>query len=490
MNYFNVESRNKVPPGSAGPFIATVVNNLDPTYSGMLEVVINTGIKASSKNSGNYYVVKYLSPFYGATSIEFEGSNSSDFNDVQKSYGFWAVPPDIGVKVMVIFIDGDQNQGYWIGCVQSQYQNHMVPGLAASKSSAITQEQKRKYGTEYLPVAEFLKSTQKLENSVVGKIPKPVHPFAERLLAQGLLLDVVRGTTSSSARREVPSTVFGISTPGPIDKSPGAKKGLVGSDNSFRSIPVSRLGGSSFVMDDGDSNGQNELIRIRTRTGHQILLHNTHDLIYIGNSKGTAWVELTSNGKIDIFAQDSVSIHSENDFNFRADRDINIEAGRNINIKSLENMDVNVFGNHNLIVKENLKVLVLKNKDESIGANLKIKVDGNFDLKVEGHNYQTSGGSHETKAGGNIVETAPQIHMNGPVAAEAAVTELPEELAVFELPNRKTVEGWADGNFYKADPLESIMLRVPTHEPWDHHENVNSSEFTPESIEARRNSSK
>ena len=66
-------------------------------------------------------------------------------------------------------------------------------------------------------------------------------------------------------------------------------------------MPFSRLGGSSFVMDDGDANfirkthpedgppvyvnkmdresggkktlPQNELTRLRTRTGHQILMH-------------------------------------------------------------------------------------------------------------------------------------------------------------------------------------------------------------------------
>lgn len=490
MNYFNVESRSKVKPSSPGPFIATVINNLDPTYSGMLEVVIKTGTNNLTKLSGNSYIVKYLSPFYGATSIKYEGTNSSDFNDVQKSYGFWAVPPDIGATVMIIFVDGDPNQGYWFGCVQSQYQNHMVPAIAASRASAITQEQKRKYGTDYLPVAELLKSTQKLENSDVSKIPKPVHPFAERLLAQGLLLDVIRGTTSSSARREVPSGVFGISTPGPLDKSPGARKGTVGYDNTVRQVPVSRLGGSSFVMDDGDEKGQNELVRIRTRTGHQILLHNTHDLIYIGNSRGSAWIELTSNGKIDVFAEDSISIHTENDFNFRADRDINIEAGRNINVKSLMNMDLNVTGNYNLIVKENSKISILKNKDETVGANYKITVGENFDLKIEGNNFQTSGGSNETHAGGNIVETAPQIHMNGPTASQAEVAVKPEELPIFELPNRKTTNGWADGNFYKADNIKSIMLRVPTHEPWDHHESVNSSQFTPDSIEKLRTSSK
>mgnify|MGYP000041213177 CR=1 FL=1 len=64
----------------------------------------------------------------------------------------------------------------------------------------------------------------------------------------------------------------------------------------------------------------NELIRLRTRTGHQILMHNSEDLIYIGNAKGTTWIEMTANGKIDIFADDSISIHSKGDFNFKTVR--------------------------------------------------------------------------------------------------------------------------------------------------------------------------
>ena len=73
---------------------------------------------------------------------------------------------------------------------------------------------------------------------------------------------------------------------------------------------------------------------MRTRTGHQILLHNTEDLIYIGNSRGTAWIELTSDGKIDIFAEDSISMHTKNDFNLTADRNFTIEAGANLSLKA------------------------------------------------------------------------------------------------------------------------------------------------------------
>ena len=123
-------------------------------------------------------------------------------------------------------------------------------------------------------------------------------------------------------------------------------------------------------MDDGDVNGQNELIRLRTRTGHQILMHNSQDLIYIANSKGTAWIEMTSAGKIDIYAADSVSIHSEKDFNFRADRDINLEAGRNINVRAGKNMETNVTGYNYLVVDGEQKIAVRGSHNETIGCLL------------------------------------------------------------------------------------------------------------------------
>lgn len=454
-----IDTRSKGKIGSPGPFLAEVTNHLDPSFMGGLEVALIKSVNNVISLTGETYTVSYLSPFSGSTSRRFEGPNPSAFNDVQKSYGFWMIPPDVGTRVMVIFIDGDPNQGYWIGCVQDRFQNHMIPGIAASRQSHITEEQRRNYGTDYLPVAELHKSSrQGAQDNVIRSIKKPVHPFADRLVEQGLLLDTIRGVTSSSARREVPSQVFGISTPGPLD--PNGRKGKIGYRDNNITAPIGRVGGTTFVMDDGDSQGENELVRLRTRTGHQILLHNSQDLIYIANSKGTAWIELTSNGKIDIFAQDSVSIHTENDFNFRADRDIHIEAGRDIHIKAKRNMETNVNGYAYIVVDKNHQ----------------IRVGGSYDLNVAGHNYQTSGGSNETRAGGYIIETAPQIHMNGPSAATATI---PAPLPEFKLPNRKPNAGWANNNFYKTQDISSIMKRVPTHEPWDHHENVNESQFTP-----------
>ncbi len=496
-----IEQRRRGILGSPGPFLAEITNHLDPTYMGSIEVALIKGIPNSVKEQGDTYIVKYLSPFYGATSLRFEGTNPGDFNDVQKSYGMWMVPPDVGTIVMVIFVDGDPNQGYWLGCVPDMFQNHMVPGIAASKQVSVTADQRQKYGTDNLPVAEFHKGSQRLENPNVDKIGKPVHPFADRLLAQGLLLDTVRGVTSSSARREVPSSVFGISTPGPLDTSPGAKKGKIGYEGN-RQAPVSRLGGSTFVMDDGDINGQNELVRIRTRTGHQILLHNSQDLIYIANSKGTAWIEMTSNGKLDIYAHDSVSIHTETDFNFRADRDINLEAGRNINIRALKNMETNVFGHYYLIVDDNAKISVKRDKDEVVGETskftvgqdinisaaqeFKLSTEGEFNVASEKSIKLGTGADFNIGASGTLFATAGTIHFNGPAAAaptSADPADTPPLLSVFSLPNRSASSGWTNGNFYKADNITSIMHRVPTHEPWDQHENINPDKFSPQATD-------
>jgi uncharacterized protein (DUF2345 family) len=486
-----------------GPYMAEITNNLDPTYMGSVEVALIKNQAVPIDLQSRTFVVKWSSPFFGYTSSRYEGNNSGDFNDVQKSYGMWMVPPDVGTKVLVVFLLGNASDGYVIGCIPETFQNHMVPGIAASDQASLTAEQERRYGTKYLPVAEIHKASQTLnENKNPYFIKKPVHPFAERLLAQGLLLDTVRGVTSSSARRETPSKVFGISTPGPLDESDGAKKGKIGYAGN-RQFYVSRLGGHSFVMDDGDLNGADELVRIRTRTGHQILLHNSHDLIYIANSKGTAWIEMTSAGKIDIYAEDSVSIHTEADFNFRADRDVNLEAGRNINMLASNNFNLNVKEDFNLIVDQSGKLQfgsvanISSKTDIKLNAltNLHVKSNGsifntageNINLLSNNGTYLTTNGDTNISSAGSIFATGFNIHLNGPTAAKATTAtdaEQPVRLPLFNLPNRDKQSGWADGNFYNADPITSIMQRVPTHEPWDQHENINPDRFNKDATDA------
>jgi len=530
-----------------GPFLAKVVSHLDPSFMGGLEVTLLKRDGNTIGDAGQTYGVRYCSPFFGSTAFEFQGYNKDDYNDTQKSYGFWFVPPDVGVTVMVFFVEGDPSQGYWMGCVPDRFTNHMVPGIAGSRSVAFAEGQSEELDTSFVPVADINRRANDLEeNMEVDKIDRPVHPIAYHFLEEGLLEDDIRGTTYTTARRNVPSSVYGISTPGPLDRRSGAKKSFVGKvqSQSPAPVPVSRLGGSQFVMDDGDDRYQrrtkagegppdyadlldgdsgepeipsDEYIRLRTRTGHQLLLHNSEDLIYIGNSRGTSWIELSSDGKIDIFAEDSISIHTKQDFNFYADRDFNFEAGRNINMKASAvhetgggNFRVDTEANTRFFVKGDTKITtegevhiatlkdnhitsVMNNNFKSIlstyiqssldthikaGTSINIQSGTSMDIK-SGDAMQVTAGGDGSWGAANLTFEGGAINLNGPAAADAAdatkSTAATPTLAlgitgnVVINPNQAE---WISDRYDTYTPLDSIMFRIPMHEPWPNHENL------------------
>jgi Uncharacterized protein conserved in bacteria (DUF2345) len=503
------------PDPKPGPFIAKVISNIDPTYMGILEVEILRPSGATASAEGQLHQVKYMSPFWGVTSSQYT-SPTDDYNNTQKSYGMWMVPPDVGSYVMIIFIDGDPKRGYWIGCVGSEAEsmNFMMPGIAATQRVVedVDPDNASNYGR--VPVAEYNK---KVDDNEVATDPtrvlKPQHPLAKILAAQGLIFDDIRGITTSSARRESPSMVFGISTPGPLDKN--GKTGPVGkAEHLIPNYPVSRLGGTTFVMDDGDDkflrmtaptdgppvyasveNGDtsgdntrphNELVRIRTRTGHEILLHNSEDLIYITNSRGTAWIELTSDGKIDIYAQDSISVRSQNDINFYADRDINMECGRNFNLKVAERHQTEVGGDKITIVNGNVAIKVDGTQDETVtgavaesyestfdlttGDATNITTGGALNLKVSGASVISSSGDFTIKAANTAIDGG-NINFNSGIAGaagSASPATAPDPLPTIDNPTE------TDGV-----TLTSILARVPTTEPYPHHENLDATMFKP-----------
>lgn len=486
------EVANKPSDISGGPYLAKVVSHLDPSFMGGLEVTLLKKDGNTVGDVGQTYGVRYASPFFGSTAFEFQGLNTNDFNDTQKSYGMWFVPPDIGVTVIVFFIDGDPSMGFWMGCVPDRFANHMVPGIAATNAIDFAEGDQEKYDTDNLPSAEINRRANALEeNMQVDKVKRPVHPIADHFLEQGTLEDDVRGITFSTSRRNVPNSVYGISTPGPLDRREGAKKSFVGKTQSQSPtpVPVSRLGGSQFVMDDGNDQYQrkttpsegpfeyadtlegetgeptipaDEYIRLRTRTGHQILMHTSEDLIYIGNSRGTSWIEMTSDGKIDIFAEDSISVHTKQDFNFYADRDVNIEAGRNINMRSVERFHTESGGDTEIV----------------IGANGNITTTGNMNIGTGIANYFSAGGNTNILSGGSHFETAEKIHMNG-LPATPATPALTLGLHDNIVVDPAAVE-WKEKRYQAEEPLKSIMKRVPMHEPWSLHENLDPLAVKPD----------
>ena len=392
-------------PDGPGPYMAIVRNHRDTEFMGSLDVeVLKIGQGSVENATGEMAQVNYLSPFYGVT--PYAGTSENDgFDHTQKSYGMWAVPPDVGSTVLVIFAEGAQDRGFWIGCIQEKFMNFMVPGNASTTYNADDKTKPR-------PVGEYNKRTEKGVGNDPTQFLKPCNVDACAILDRaGLANDQIRGTTTSSARREVPSMVFGMSTPGPLDRRPGKPKVKVGPENAQMEMPASRLSGSTFVMDDGDPSmfrkgpaatnpsiyvtlaeggdpmiPANELVRLRTRTGHQILLHNSEDLIYIAHGSGQSWIEMTAAGTIEVYSKGSISFHSDNDINFDAANNINLKAGA----------DINVIATNKMVTQTGA------NWDVKVGANGRLTCTGTSNISSAGH-----------------YETANPIHMNGPSAQQA-----------------------------------------------------------------------
>lgn len=431
------------------PYIGVVKNNYDPTRSGRIQVWI-PDFGGDQDDDHNWRTVSYSSPFMGYTGSGPKTGDpkttSNSFDTVPHSYGMWMVPPDIGVEVIVLFIAGDPLRGYWISCVNSNLSQFMVPGLAGSKNHiGATDESAR------VPVVEFNENNSTYTNNNFVNAVKPVHgPQYQRLIEQGLHFDPIRGSISSSSQRESPSQVFGISTPGRPTNDPAEDENYLknlraGKEDSKYQKIKSRKGGHTFVMDDGEVLGGNQLVRLRTAKGHQLLMHDTNDSIYISHATGESWIEMSSQGDIKIYSKNGFSLRSEGTINMHSDANINFDAGGTIKMRSQNKIQLET--GTTTVKQDKLHIETLQDTQFKAGgrflvdANAKISVKAGGILALEGQNIYSNSGR---------TETVDQV----------------KRLTEFKLPD--TSQPGGPGTFWQLNlnTLPTICPLAPTHEPY------------------------
>lgn len=363
-------------PRRQGVYIGIVKKNDDPQNMGRLQVYI-PDFGGDPEVESSWVSASYASPFGGTTSIFEQGQNVEEYSDTIKSYGFWAVPPDLDTQVLVTFIAGKGAPCYWFACVFQTGTQVSIPGLPAGKT----------HKGENIPVAP--KNRKDLDPDLEKYVAH--EPAFNALKTQGLENDPLRGTTTSGAMREAPSKVIGLLTPGQ----------------------------HQFVLDDGDKDGNNRLIRLRTTNGTQLLLDDVAGHVYLISKNGESWVELSADGRIHLYGSKDINIRSQENINLYADNNVNIEAGLNINMKANA-------GSFQVSAGNEVSMLAV--------TNTKI----------------TSGETSNILSGVAHYETAGVIHMNGPTADAA------NEIPMYNLAVNQGVK-------------ESICSIVPEHEPWAGH---------------------
>ena len=441
-------------------FIGIVKNNLDPTRSGRLQVWI-PDLGGSEDDSTTWRTVSYASPFFGST-YNPTAPKENSYKNTTHTYGMWAVPPDLDNQVLCTFVNGDPGRGYWFACVHSQMVSHyMVPGIAAGNAveSDTADANVKKYidtqnGTSGVPVVEFNENNPDSINSNFYNNKKPVHEEQfKQLLDQGLDKDRTRGSITSSSQRESPSTVFGISTPGRLVNDPAKsdefQQALEGDSLSeelftkYSSGP--RKGGHQFVMDDGDLDGTDNLVRLRTAGGHQILMNDQKRVMYIANASGSVWLEFADNGQMHVFSSGGMNFRSEGDINLHSDKNINITAKAKLNMTGVNNLNVE---------SDDIKVRSI-NTMTLFAAEMNIGSSGSLNLYADGvGNFQ---------AGGVLSCVGSTIQLNsGGGKAVAAPAKLPT--MIHSDASRDDPSGpWQS----VPRSLDSLCSIVPSHEPWN-----------------------
>jgi len=464
-----------------GPYVAIVKENRDVTRMGRIGVVIPAIHNAQNVNSDQLITCDYLAPFYGAKSPNAVNTTDiTSYEQSQHSYGMWMVPPDIDTKVLVTFAEGKINQAYWMGCIQEPFVNHMTPGIASSTNTYnplgvgggenndpnAASEKIKSFGTEDLPAGEVNRGIWDSASAEgFDKLKKPIHPFANTLKKQGLVKDDVRGTTSSSARRETPSNVFGISTPGRIDTRSN-KKAKVGTLDDQQEKVLTRNAGHTFVMDDGDTNGANQLVRLRTSSGHQLVMSDSAGVVYLANADGTVWMEFSNNGMVDVYAQTGYNLRSGADINFHAEGNINMYANKSIKLKANEENGIVAIDGANILN-------YASNNITNFGTNVYQKATTNIVSDAGQRNIQ-QGMTRVDLIGG-------QVHFNSYPTISNLVTPLQRTSYTAPTGTGTLLTDYPDvtlkplGENYEVDRALPGMsgMRIPTHEPfWGHQDNA------------------
>jgi hypothetical protein len=241
----------------------------------------------------------------------------------------------------------------------------------------------------------------------------------------------------------MPSNVYGWSTPGRGKNDPGK-----GDGDATKPI-YERKGGHSFVMDDGDYYGQNQQVRLRSSTGHQILMDDTTGVMHIINASGSSWVEMTPSGHVSVYAGGGINLRSRGDFNIHSDSFVKIYGDAGIEMFTdgkfiIEGKkEVGITGGGALTLHGYQKLAMF-----SENGSVQVDSAGKLNIKAKGDLTINSDGRLDLQK--------PDL-TTGPPRPTKGISIYDHDDTYF------SGRGWTK----IKRSSKSIVSIFPTHEPWD-----------------------
>jgi hypothetical protein len=327
----------------------------------------------------------YMAPMGGQTRDYPAGPNSTKTSGLL-SYGMFMIPKT-GALAVVGFMYGDSNRRVYMG---AYFRDHGNRSLPAGRNRADLGK---------TPLSDTL---------------EPVEPQNTNLNIQ------FKGDLSASEARTRGAYERAVAQDKTEkDGTEGYQRDLVDPFDSAKkkeqydpqTYVITTPGRHSLIFQDNPETGR---VRIKTCAGHQIILDDANERIYVSTAKGASWFEMDQDGRVHMYAADGISFSTGGDFNVTAAGDFNVFAGGEINVQA--------GGAFKLAACAGLHIS---------GSEVNLESAGKFDIL----------------AAGQILVTGSILHWNGPAASAAECPTAPTTVPTHEPWKREASAGARNKNW-------------------------------------------
>lgn len=476
MSIFNeIYSLDKEKNALPSITVGKVVNTNDPQQMGRIQVFVPTlghnGVtfNHTSESELHYFWVSYASPMAGADSTQLRGPGEGESTEGIASYGMWSIPK-VGTDVLIAVVDGDQRQLYWFACLFPYATPHTLPhgryvseggtvdGPLASNESPIKPlyDNLSKAFSDDRTAPEWISRGADYSASAVSQrqISYTDHPVTTTK-PDDFESDVTEPDGQKAGRAQQYTQGYAVNRLDPekdtttedySKKGNDTPKNMESTVNSFTSP-----GGHAWAMDDRPENNR---MRFRTSTGHQIIMDDTNQRIYVATNEGRNYIEMDSDGHVYVYTQESFSVRSEGDINFTTEKTFRVKAKEGIHHQTEDEYrvhavkDIHVHGEANMstLIDGDRHTHIVKTDNLLVDDDIHIHSKKNIftltdnDFHLHSANIRTiadsntnteSGGATTIKAsniklddGGNIdlsggLKTASDIKAGGDIATSS-----------------------------------------------------------------------
>lgn len=454
-------------------YMAKVMDTRNVSRAGEILVHVIGG-DGEENNPEDWLTAAYASSFFGTTPYSGSPNEKNDkptFETSPKSFGAWFPIPCVGNYVFIFFpvSTGETTNAYWFSCPVNPNVDYMIPGIPGAyfndEHKALTERKEKIFES---------KVNKKYNQNISDgeQVQSEYDPLNLALKRQGLENDGIRGYSTAGAKRERPSMCYGILTPlgnsfvmddGWLEEDNKTEWNFSLDNNSVESGDIKEkrelidsTGNSPFNRKYGDEKDKrnNAGFRFRTRNGTQIMIQDD-GTIYMINSEGTCWVEISDDGYLEAFSKKGVNVASEGDVNIHTKGNIFLESdetialkGKSVKIEASGDLDISANHMNSQAIISAEEILAKKGNISSFVSGA-ATINGTFQGFLKGTAYYSeSQGMFPENLKNKIIET-PNANVNNPT---------PQEINEIKISN--------DEN---AEPLMTINTRVPTHEPYYGH---------------------